>query len=162
MRQSIHRFGALALGGLLALPAAVCATEVYRWVDADGVVHFSQTAPPQSVDGVSRETLHNDRPSDYDPSQDIYDVAGQRERMQALREELEAQREAQRQREAQAAAQQRLARPPEQSGFPVYWGPVNRPRPPVRPKPPIERPVERPRPSVPVKPPGSGGGDGGA
>ena len=51
------------------------ATEVYRWVDEDGVVHFSQTAPPGQETDVSKMSLADTRPSDYDPDADIYGVA---------------------------------------------------------------------------------------
>jgi len=140
---------------LAAGPA--CATEVYRWVDADGVVHFSQTAPAPTVEGVSRETVAGDAPPESGPDRDIYDVAGQQARMQALHAEREAQRAERRRRAQQAAAQRPAVDEPREHGYPVYWAPPGRPRPPVRPTPPIERPV----PSVPLKPPGDGGPAGG-
>jgi hypothetical protein len=148
-----------ALCGLLAFAAApVGATEIYRWVDADGVVHFSQTAPAGAVGGVRRETVENPVPSGYDPEQDIYDVAGQQERMQALRAEQERRRSERREREAQAAPPPASA--PQGQGYPVYWGPGYRPRPPLRPRPPIDRPIEPPvepsRPTGTLRPPGSG------
>jgi len=149
-----------ALCGVLAWAAApVWATEVYRWVDADGVVHFSQTAPTTAVEEVSREVVEDPVPPGYDPEQDIYDVAGQQERMQARREALERDREARRERERQAA-QRPVTSPPPVQGYPVYGWPGYGPRPPGRPRPPIEPPIEPPvqpsRPPGTLKPPGSG------
>ena len=146
----------MALCGLLVfLAAPASATEVYRWVDANGVVHFSQTAPGAAVEGVSRQVVENPVPTGYDPEEDIYDVAGQRERMQALREELERRRDAQRERERQAAPVRQNV--PQGAGFPVFWGPGYRP--PWRPRPPVEPPIEPPvrpeRPTVPLRPPGA-------
>ena len=131
----------------------VHATEIYRWTDENGVVHFSQTAPPPAQDGVSQLSLADDRPSSYDPDEDIFGVAEQEARMQALREEREQKRQERLERQ-QAAA--RLQPQPQQSnqGYwdrPVYWYPGNRPRPPLRPMPPIERPP--PGPGAPIRPP---------
>ncbi|MEJ2383320.1 MAG: DUF4124 domain-containing protein [Xanthomonadales bacterium] len=152
------RIGTAALSGFLALAAGPAgATEVYRWVDADGVVHFSQTAPAGAVEDVSRQVVENPVPSGYDPDEDIYDVAGQQERMQARREALERDLEARRERERQAAQQPMRSAPPVQ-GYPVYGWPGYRPRPPQRPRPPIEPPIEPPtRPPATLKPPGSDG-----
>jgi hypothetical protein len=147
-----------ALYGAMALAATpVSATEVYRWVDADGVVHFSQTAPAGGVNDFSREVVESPVPSGYDPEQDIYDVAGQQERMQARREALERDREARRELERAAAQRPVTATPPVQ-GYPVYGWPGYRPRPPLRPRPPVEPPIEPPvepsRPPSTLKPPG--------
>ena len=88
---------------LLALAAApLDATEVYRWVDADGVVHFSDRAPPSGVGDFSRQDVAVKPPAGYDPEQDLYGVAEQQERMRALREDMERRREARRERADQA------------------------------------------------------------
>ena len=144
--------------GLVAFVAAPAgATEVYRWVDEDGVVHFSQTAPDAAVSDVRRQVIENPVPTGYDPEQDIYDVAGQQERMQARRDALEREREARRERERQAAQRPVTSAPPPQ-GYPVYgwpgYRPPNRPRPPI--EPPIEPPVEPDRPPATLRPPGAG------
>jgi len=120
---------------------AVNATEVYRWVDKDGVVHFSQTAPLQAEAEVDKLALQDTRPSDYDPDQDIYGVAEQAERMKALREEMDEKRQASLERQREAAKQPVVQyRQPERYGFPVYWNPGVRPQPPLRPVPPIALP----------------------
>ena len=138
---------------LLALAALACpwaeATEVYRWTDENGVVHFSQTPPPPSESEVSKLALDDTRPADYDPEADIYGVAAQQERMKALREEMEKKRQG---RERQAPMQNVTPyRDRTYLNYPIYGYPGYYPRPPYRPNPPIERP--RPRPGDPIRPP---------
>ena len=137
----------------MGVAGSVHATEIYRWTDENGVEHFSQTAPPPAQAGVSRLSLADDRPGSYDPDEDIFGVAEQEARMQALREEREQKRQERLERQ-QAAA--RLQAQPQQrdQGYwdrPVYWYPGHRPRPPLRPMPPIERPP--PGPGDPIRPP---------
>jgi hypothetical protein len=141
---TVIRTRMLVLLGLGFLSATTAAQEVYRWVDENGVVHFSQTAPAADTQGVDRLQLEASRPADYDPEEDRYNVAEQAERMQAYREQLAAEREAHRERAAREAVRQPAAVYPEQSigtAVPPWWWdrPPNRPRPP-RPEPPIERP----------------------
>src|ERR1700754_2768643 len=45
-----------ALGLSIAF-AAAAETTVYRWVDHDGKVHFSDTPPPQDAQNASQRTL---------------------------------------------------------------------------------------------------------
>ena len=125
------------LCGLVA--SVVHATEVYRWVDENGVVHFSQTAPNKPGEEVDKLALQDTRPSDYDPDQDIYGVAAQAERMKALREDMEEKRQASLERQREAAKQPVVPyRQPERYGYPVFWDAG--PRPPLRPVPPIALP----------------------
>lgn len=138
---------AIAVTLLGAAPAA--AQEIYRWVDADGVVHFSDTAPATESSGIRTIVLEYTRPADYDPEADIYDVAGQSERMQALREDMAREREARRERDQKAArAEQPPVDGPAQYGYPVgyplYPRPPMRPpaRPPTGPQPPRPEPYE--------------------
>lgn len=128
------------------LPCTAGATEVYRWVDEAGVVHFSQVAP--ASEGVSAEklTIEDDRPSDYDPERDLYGVAEQAERMQALREERRAKREAALERQRQQPQPVIVRQEPEYGFFPVYGRPWLRP---PWPRPPIARPPGN-------RPPGAG------
>lgn len=128
------------LCGLLA--SVVHATEVYRWVDENGVVHFSQTAPNEPGEEVDKLALQDTRTSDYDPDQDIYGVAAQAERMKALREDLDAKRQASLERQREAAKQPVVQyRQPERYGYPIFWD--ARPRPPLRPVP-LPGPVNPP------------------
>lgn len=141
---------------LLALAALACqgvyATEIYRWTDENGVVHFSQTPPPAAQAEVSRLALRDTRPADYDPEADIYGVAEQQERMQALREEREKKREERLSRQSRAASQPVVVYPErDYLNYPIYRYPGYQPRPPYRPNPPGQRP--RPQPGDPIRPP---------
>lgn len=149
--MTIHRPPILLLACSLTL---LCGTptraqEVYRWVDENGVVNFSDTAPPAADEAVDTLRLENTVPKGYDPEEDRYQVAAQAERMQALREEMEKQREERRERLRGAPVQL-----PEQDsqnvrygypyGYPAYARPPLRPpnRPPIGPRPPRPEPYE--------------------
>jgi hypothetical protein len=139
--------------GFAAVPAV--AQEIYRWTDENGVVNFSDTAPATDSRAVSTVTVEDTRPSDYDPEADLYNVAAQAERMQALREEMKNEREARFERQRNAAHQQPVqatrsvgyAVPGWWWGQPGYGPPT---RPPQRP----ERPVPEPYPTATLRPPG--------
>ena len=95
---------AIALALLFAGPAAA---EVYRWLDANGTVHYSSSPPPQ---GVKASVLDIDaKPGPDSPdTADCYSVRCQGERLEqrlARREAAEAKDAAQR-----AAAAPRPAR----------------------------------------------------
>jgi hypothetical protein len=144
----------LLLVPFLAVSERAEATEVYRWTDADGVVHYSQTPPPSEAN-ASKLSLRDPRPSDDAPVEDIYDVAGQQARMQALREERERKRQERLERQREAASRQADSyAPSEIYTYPAWW---LRPRPPVRPQPPPDRPSPGPgdaiRPPDMIKPP---------
>lgn len=126
------------------------ATEVFRWTDADGVVHFSQTPPPQGVD-ASKMQLREPEPPEPGAVTDIYDVAGQQARMQALREERERKRQERLERQRQAEKERAVRlRDAEQYRYPG-WYVRPRPEPPLIPVHPIERPP--PGPGEPIRPP---------
>jgi hypothetical protein len=143
----------LLLGSLAATPLP--AEEIYRWVDENGVVNFSDTAPAARSRSVSTVAVEDTRPSDYDPEADIYNVEAQAERMQALREEMQARREA-RLEEERNAAQRTPAQSAQPVGYalPPWWwdrpGYGKPPRPPERPQPPIPEPY----PTSTLRPPG--------
>jgi len=69
------------------------AAEIYRWVDENGVVNFSQTAPPSQDLAAEKVAMQDDRPSDWDPEADIYGVEEQAARMQALRDDMDKKRQ---------------------------------------------------------------------
>ena len=129
----------------------VLATEVYHWVDENGVSHYSQNAPAADVAGVSKMILEDTTPPDYDPEEDRYGVAAQAQRMASLREEMKEKREAESERRRNAAAQQPMVqyRDPYSYGRPLFWQPPYYSRPPLRPEPPIA-----PAPTFPFRPPG--------
>ena len=55
---SIHRAAAvLALAALFAGGAA-CATELYKWTDKNGVVHYSDAPPPKGDEAAQRLRLN--------------------------------------------------------------------------------------------------------
>ena len=140
--------GALASG-------ATAAQDIYRWVDEDGVVHFSDTAPGSATGGVSTVIVEDTRPKDYDPDADIYNVAAQAERMQALRDKMEQEREERRERQ-RSAVPVRQPVPPVQTvgyGIPPWWW--DRPGPGRPPKPELPvLPEPGPPPTSTLRPPG--------
>jgi hypothetical protein len=149
---------AMTLTLLAAVPAM--AADVYRWVDENGVVNFSDTAPRGAETGgaVDTVTLQDAAPKDQEPGQDIYHVAAQAERMQALRDEMEKEREARREQQRRAAQQPAA---PSSSGvnygypyaYPAYGRPPLRPgRPPAKPP---ARPVPELYDTATLRPPGS-------
>ena len=133
--------GLIALS-LICWAGSATAQEVYRWVDENGVVNFSDTAPASAGD-LNTVNLEDTSPRNYDPEEDLYNVAAQAERMQALREQMEKDREARRQQQA-SAAKQPVPQYPRAVNYGYPYGYPVRPRPPA--KPPIERPPARPEP----------------
>jgi glutaredoxin len=49
--------GAIVLAALAAGLTATAQTNVYRWVDKDGKVHFSDTPPPEEAKSVSQKRM---------------------------------------------------------------------------------------------------------
>jgi hypothetical protein len=148
------RFTCLTLIALACgISTPVMATEVYHWVDENGVSHFTQQAPSGELNGVEKMTLEDTTPPDYDPEEDRYGVAQQQERMAALREERKEKREAEIKRQRDAAARQPVVRNdnPYDYGRRAFWNQPYYPRPPVRP----ERPIAVPYQTNTLRPPGS-------
>jgi hypothetical protein len=142
---------ALAFLALLA-SSPVVATEIYHWVDENGVSNFSSTAPPGLAEEVSKMTLEDTTPPDYDPEEDRYGVAAQAERMASLREEMAEKREERRDRESKPVQQQPVQySDPYRYGNFGFWQPPYYTRPPVTPELPIVDPY---LPRVPFRPPG--------
>ena len=56
--------GAIALAALAAAFAATAQTNVYRWVDKDGKVHFSDTPPPEDAQSVSQKRMGGGYPEE--------------------------------------------------------------------------------------------------
>ena len=137
------------LAFLASMP--VLATEVYHWVDENGVSHYSQNAPATDVDGVSIMILEDTTPPDYDPEEDRYGVEAQAERMASLREEMAEKREAQRERQRNTPQQPvvQYQQPYQYGGYSPFWQPPYYPSPPLRPVQPIA-----PAPTFPFRPPG--------
>jgi len=49
--------GAIVIAALAAGLSATAQTSVYRWVDKDGKVHFSDTPPPEEAKSVSQKRM---------------------------------------------------------------------------------------------------------
>jgi hypothetical protein len=94
---------------LLLVLAAPAQAQVYRWTDAGGGVHYSNTPPPA---GVRAQTLNIDaRPGPASPDTvECYSARCQGERM----EERQARRDV---LEVQLAAQRAVLAPPEPRGL---------------------------------------------
>jgi len=131
----------LMLTGLvfLASPSAF-SYELYHWVDENGVSNYSQVAPTAEVPNVSKQTLEDTTPTDYDPEADIYGVKENAEQMEALRAEMEKRREDSRKRQQQYASQ---VVPQYQEPSRYYSNAISYP---IRPYPPAHRP--RPKPEL--------------
>jgi len=139
----------LAFAFTVAASSPLLAEEFYYWVDENGVPNFSQWAPANPVDDLTKEPLPASEPVPYNPDEDLYAVQATQEAMQSLRDEMEQRREAARAQKAAAQPKVIYQQPVEYTAFP-YWYPGFRPRPPRPP-----RPEPRPVTSVPFKPPGS-------
>ena len=146
---------AALLAGLLALPAG--AEEVYRWVDAEGTVHFSDRPPATANEKVTTMSVASAPPSGYDPDEDRYNVSATAERTQAVRD----------QRSQRSQAAQNQAPPttvvhdaqPQDYGVNYYGYPPRYDGPGVRPPRPTQPPAERPEqlPSDTLRPPARSG-----
>ena len=144
--------GFLCIALVCGTGVAVAGTDVYHWVDENGVSHFTQSAPSAEVAGVRKMTVQDSAPPDYDPEEDRYGVAQQQERMAALREEMKEKREAEQKRKRDAAARQPQVQYVDRYNTGSFWNyPYYRPRPP-QPRPPIAVPYE----TAVLRPPGAG------
>lgn len=94
MKTAVGKYRALfglILGGALWIPAQ--ASEVYKWVDEDGVTHYSQEPPP----AADATRVDVDAPPEAE-------IEREREEMEETGERLEKNRE--QRREAEQAAEQ--------------------------------------------------------
>ena len=130
---------------LLGISVSAPAAEVYRWVDADGVVHFSDTLPDTMQGDVERLVVQDRNPPGYDPAEDPNNVMNQAQRSTARFAEVEKER-AERAEKRQQEINIYLTDPNRQSpylyGFrnPLFRPPLFPPQfPPQRPLPPSYR-----------------------
>lgn len=138
------------------VPALAFGQEVYKWVDEDGVVHYSTEAPPSDAQNVSRIELEQPS-SPSESAEDPFNIEATAQRTQALREDMEQRRERQRaerlEREKIAARQQVVHHYSPGHYISPWWGAPVYPVQPIEPVPPL-RP--QPKPSVPIRWPGRG------
>jgi hypothetical protein len=138
-------------GSLYTGPAG--AAEVYRWTDADGVVHFSDRPPATAQSSLTTMTVNDQSPTAYDPGEDLYNLEATAARTQSLRDEHARARESRSARTAAAPAAVQSAQP---QAYGVDYGNLpgyDRPgvRPPQRPDRPA-RPKPQPLPTDTVRP----------
>jgi hypothetical protein len=140
----------VALAFLLLIAATnTGASEIYHWVDENGVSHFSQQPPSKDTQDVSTRTIIETTPVAGGEAEDIYDTKAHEERMAEWREQREQERKDARDRRDQDARQQPTYQQPESYGRrPYIYPPIYRPpvRPPGRPPYNPDRPIFNPRP----------------
>lgn len=116
---------------LLLAVSTAAAGEIYTWVDAGGVTHFSETAPLDPASGAAQVELDPAPAARPQTADDYYSVINQAARMQARRlaseklraERLQAEAEARRARAQELAAQEaarQAASLEEPRYFPLY------------------------------------------
>ncbi len=115
---------------LLVVSNPTVGGEIYHWVDEDGVMYFSEWAPNPSMVDVSRLTVTNANPPDYDPREDQSSISSQAERTNARWSEIRARRDERREQRIEAAERaSRLApsayEPDEYYASSVWYGPVH-------------------------------------
>jgi hypothetical protein len=139
----------------LATGRLATADEVFRWVDAEGVVHFSQWEP-EGVENVSTLLINSSNPSGYDPEDDPYSIGQQAARTSETWKQLEARRDERRKKRLEAEDRAREQEREEQRHYdyqpypypysyyyrPPYYRPVLPPQPPhvvppIYPQPPV-------------------------
>lgn len=137
---------------LLLIPAVFFAInagagEIYRWVDENGVVHFSDTKPADDTEVESLQ-IGRTNPPDYDPSQDPYSIRNQAERIGETWSRLEEEKQARRDKRREEALREPVyAYRPYDPYYDRYRFPYYRPglRPPSYPgyRPPLQGPTAR-------------------
>jgi hypothetical protein len=125
---------------LLASAGPAFASEIYHWVDEQGVNHYSQS-PPETQNNVETLEVDGSQPASYDPNEDRYNIAAQEAAMQEMRDKMAESRK-NRQQAQPASSDTTVIYYPETEGYSqLLYPPGYGPRPPhVRPLPPDERP----------------------
>ncbi len=99
-RTLLQRCSAVCFCALVLVAAGpLQAVEVYRWVDDDGVINFSQMAPIQSVNAVNRLTLIETLLVSADPHDNPYAIEQTAQRTREIRAGMDERREARRERQ---------------------------------------------------------------
>lgn len=139
----ITKVVALALLIMIA-STKVVATEIYHWVDENGVPHYSQYRPVDDTPDVSTLKLLETTPPGNDQVEDVYNLEAHEKRMTAWREKREQERIESRERKKQALQQQPIKHSePYKDYSRSFWYPPVYNRPPYRPP---NRPPHKPQP----------------
>ena len=117
------------------------AQDIYRWVDTDGVIHFSDTPPQAGVTEVETVELAITASAADEPGSDPFNIEATEERMRAIRQALDENLDARRDRQRTAAPP--VVQYPQSTGYGGAW-PVGRPIYPRPPRPPPQRPPRPP------------------
>lgn len=77
----------------LLASAPASAAEVFKWVDDEGIPHFSDQMPAAQNTKVSRIVLAANNPANYDPLEDQYSIRNQAARTSKAYKKVEEKRE---------------------------------------------------------------------
>ena len=139
LRSVIRHPSLLMVTLALAWPLAAQAEEIFHWVDANGVHHFSQSPPPDGSGEVRTMEVNGSQPASYDPEEDRYNIAAQEAAMQERRQKLEESRKNQQQDQQPSTSNTVVYYPEPATGNQILYPPGYRPgfpNWPNRPKPP--------------------------
>lgn len=106
----------------LLIPDVSVGSEIFHWVDEDGVLNFSDWAPADNTVEVSKLVVSNSNPPDYDPNEDRNSVIEQAERVNDRWSNLKEQKEERQKQRQERAAQERVPRYVEYQ-YPSYYRP---------------------------------------
>ncbi len=106
----MHRTGRLIIALSLGLAASLCQAQVYKWVDADGVTHYSQqppengsakemSVPPPAAVSIPARTAASPQPESGTASRETSELSDQ----------IRARRAEEERKQKQAAEQQKVA-----------------------------------------------------
>ena len=90
-RNTLSLLYPLVIAAAFSAPAA--AQDVYRWVDENGVVHFSDKPPVAASTEVHTVAIQSAPPSRTDAEPDVYNLEATAARTQAHRDRLAQQRD---------------------------------------------------------------------
>lgn len=107
-RRSVSAMAILSLALCTARAAAV---EVFKWVDEDGVVHFTDERPVATTAEITHFVITPSNPLDYDPVEDEYSVKNQAARTNDYFKKIAERREERAKKRAEAAEKAAQNRP---------------------------------------------------
>jgi hypothetical protein len=107
-----------AAAAMLSAPVSnpALAGDIYRWVDEEGVVHYSDTQPHDEVP-VEIVEIEASQSADYDPVKDPYSILNQAARLHEIWLDFEAARQARAEERLDAAPDGRPSPPAYQSYY---------------------------------------------